>query len=328
VILRFHGFCISVVGDWPEVIEDLRGDFAWFEAGAADTRDVTVTIERRPPDYDVVGDVAASFITPRNVVYQWEGRTLIDYYGRALSIYDREQGELVVQGEAQDLVHEAVYQFVLSRAGIHLEEIGLTRMHALGLAGRQGGVAVLLPSGGGKSTLALSALTAGHVKLLSEDSPLIDRRGMLHPFPLRLGVNPSDAHRLPAGKTRTLKRMEFAPKTVLELDALADRIEPCPQPLRHLVLGQRTLGTQASLQPIGRRRLVGPLLRECVVGVGIYQGMEFVLQRGLRDVLGKLGPAKLRVECSAIGLARAQTWHLRLGRDREANWASLAGLLA
>ena len=60
-------------------------------------------------------------------------------------------------------------------------------------------------------------------------------------------------------------------------------------PLRHLVVGHRSLGSEARLEPAGRGTALGPLLREAVVGVGVYQGMEFILQRGMRDVVGKLG---------------------------------------
>lgn len=327
ISLSFYGLPVSVSGDWPQVLEDLRQDFAWFAADDARPPETVVRVERRAPEFEAAGDVTASFVTPRNVVYQRGDRSLIDYFGKALSVYDRREQRLVVQGEDHHLVHEAAYHFILSRVGAHLEAIGLPRLHALGLSGGDGAVAVLLPSGGGKSTLALSALSADGVKLLSEDSPLIDARGRLHPFPLRLGVNPGDANRLPRGPTRTLNRMEFAPKTLLELDAFADRIEPAPQPLRHLVIGQRTLGTRATLEPVARRRLIGPLLRECVVGVGLYQGMEFVLQRGLRDVAGSLGPASVRVRCSAAAVARAQAWSMRLGRDHEENWRTLSGLL-
>ena len=311
------------------MLEELSADFAWFAGGAGDgAADVTVVVERRPPDFDALGDLPAAFVTPRNVVYQHDGRAVIDYFGAAVSIFDRRAGHLRVQGLGDDLVHEAVYLFLLSRVGEHLERIGLPRLHALGLSGRYGGVAVMLPSGGGKSTLAVNALQADGVRLLSEDSPLIDRHGLMHPFPLRLGVNPGDADRLPPGLVRTLDRMEFHPKTLLDVTAFADRIESRPQPLRDVVLGQRTLGRRAALEPVGRVDLAGPLLRECVVGVGLYQGMEFVLQRGMRDVAGKLRPAAVRLACSAAVLARARTWRLTLGRDREANWAALAPLLA
>jgi hypothetical protein len=217
---------------------------------------------------------------------------------------------------------------VISRVGEHLDTRGLPRLHALGLAGAQGAVAVLLPSGGGKSTLALRALRHGDpVRLLSEDSPLMDRDGRLHPFPLRIGFNATDAVELPGAKLRTLERMEFHSKVAVEVESFADRIEPHPQPLRHLVIGRRTLGTDARLDPLPRRAAASTLFREAVVGVGLYQGMEFVLQRGMRDVLSQAGPAWTRASACAALVARARVWRLTLGRDHDRNWSELERLL-
>ncbi|MEK6278395.1 MAG: hypothetical protein AABM29_10330 [Actinomycetota bacterium] len=326
--LDFYGLCVRVGGEWADAVEELRLDFAWFarkpDGGAAE---VEVVLERRPPEFDGFGDAPAAFVTPRNVVYQQDGRTIVDYFGRAVSVLDRTGERLVVQGEDKHLVHEAAYHFILSRVGQHLEAQGLTRLHALGLAGAEGAVAVMLPSGGGKSTLALRALEEDGVGLLSEDSPLVDRRGRLHPFPLRIGINATDADKLPEGSVRRLERMEAHPKLALELDAIADRIEPSPQPLVHLVIGRRTLGRHAQLEPVRRTAAIGTLVREAVVGVGIYQGMEFVLQRGLRDIAGKLDIAWVRTACCAAALARARVWRLTLGRDHDRNWAELLPLL-
>lgn len=322
------GLRISLGGDWPEVVEAVRLDFEWFAVADGGPPDVEVLVERRAPDFERFGDVPAAFVTPRNVVYQDGHHTIVDYFGRAVSVLDRSSGRVVVQGEDEHLVHEAAYLFLLSRAGEHLDRLGLPRLHALGLAGAQGAVAVMLPSGGGKSTLALRALRADGVRLLSEDSPLLDRRGRLHPFPLRIGVNVTDAELLPEGQVRRIERMEFHPKLVLELSAFADRITPRPVPLRHIVVGRRSLGLEARLEPIPRRAVAGTLLREGVVGVGIYQGMEFVLQRGMRDAAGKVGTALTRSACCAAGLARASTWRLTLGRDHDRNWAALAPLLS
>jgi len=55
--------------------------------------------------------------------------------------------------------------------------------------------------------------------------------------------------------------------------------------------------------------------------------MEFVLQRGLRDVLGNLGTARTRARSCAAGLATARVWRLTLGRDHERNWAAIRALL-
>jgi hypothetical protein len=329
-VTRFdvHGLRISVDGDWPEVIENLRLDYTWF-ARPEDTAtaDVTVRIERRPPDLDRFGEIPASFVTPRNVVYERDGLTIVDYFGKAVSVLHRATGHLHVQGENEHLVHEAAYHYLLSRIGEHLESRGLTRLHALALVGRQGSVAVMLPSGGGKSTLALRALREEGVRLLSEDSPLLDRRGRLHPFPLRIGINATDADRLPAGSVRRLERMELHPKLALDLDVFADRIEPTSGPLRHLVIGRRALGREARLERVRRPAAIGALLREAVVGVGIYQGMEFILQKGMRDVFGKLDIALTRAECCAAGLARARVWRATFGADHERNWHALSTLL-
>jgi hypothetical protein len=326
--LAIHGLRIGVSGAWPEVVENLRLDFAWFssaEDGAP--AQVTVEVERRPPDLDRFGEVPASFVTPRNVVYDHGGLTIIDYFGKAVSVLDRATEHLQVQGEDEHLVHEAAYHFLLSRVGEHLESRGFTRLHALALVGSQGPVAVMLPSGGGKSTLALRALQEDGVRLLSEDSPLLDRRGRVHPFPLRIGINATDADRLPADSVRRLERMEFHPKLALDLEAFADRIEPSSAPLRHLVIGQRALGREARLERVRRPAAVGALLREAVVGVGIYQGMEFILQKGMRDVLGKLDIALNRAECCTAGLARARVWRASFGADHERNWRTLSTLL-
>jgi hypothetical protein len=322
-----HGLSLSVSGDWPEVVEDLARDFAWYAGPPPGSGgEVEVRLLRRAPGFGRFGDLAAAFVTPRNVVYQQGPRTIIDYFGRALAVRDAE-GRLTVEGEDAHLVHEAAYLFLLSAIGAHLDRIGLPRLHALGLSTARGSLALMLPSGGGKSTLALRALEDPRVKLLSEDSPLVDARGRLHPFPLRLGINATDAESLPSEHVRRIERMEFHPKLVLDLEAFSDRIDGEPRPLRHLVVGRRSLGVDAHLERVPRRAAIGTLLREAVVGVGIYQGMEFVLQRGMRDTLGMSGIAATRARNCAVALRRACVWRLTLGRDRERNWEALSPLL-
>ena len=327
--LEVYGLAICVEGDWHEVVEAIRLDFAWFEAQATPVRtDLEVRVTRSEPQFEDYAGATRAFVTPRNVVYQYGGRTVIDYFGRALAIFDRAAQRVEVQGLDAHLVHEAAYLFLLSRIGEHVDGRGLARLHAVGLSGAQGAVAVLLPSGGGKSTITLQALRADGVKILSDDSPLLDRQGRLHPFPLRIGVNPWDADDLPTEHVRRIERMEFHPKLALELSAFTDRIERTPQPLRHLVLGGRSLGRDASLVRLPRRAAVGPLLRESVVGVGLFQGLEFVLQKGLRELPGKAGVARSRAACCAAALRRADVWGATLGRDPARNWAVLEPLLA
>ena len=99
-----------------------------------------------------------------------------------------------------------------------------------------------MPSGGGKSTSGAAGARRRPRRILSEDSPLLDRSGRVHPFPMRIGVNPTDASLVPEGlAVRRQERIEFHPKLALDVEAWADRVEPRPQPLRNLVIGRRTL---------------------------------------------------------------------------------------
>ena len=175
----------------------------------------------------------------------------------------------------------------------------------------------------GKEHACVARARRGERQALAEDTPLIDHHGTIHPFPLRIGINATDADRLPRGGVRRIERMEFHPKLALDLDSFRHRIDPVPRPLAHIVIGRRSLGRSATLEPMPRRAAVGPLLGEAVVGVGVYQGMEFVLQRGMRDAIGKTGTAAMRARCCAAGLRRARVWRLTLGRDHERNWDAL-----
>jgi len=328
-----YGLRLEVEGDWPAVIQDLAQDFAWFRRpdpadGPAQGAHVVVTVARRPADPERFGRIPQSFITTRNVVYQSGSETIIDYSGAVIAVYDRARDRFHVEGEDQDLVHEATYLFLLSRIGRHIDASGRMRIHALGLSGRQGAVLVLLPSGGGKTTLALRARSAPGVRLLSEDTPILDRRGNVHPFPLRMGVNERDRHLLPEDGVRRIERLEYGPKLLVSIDALGDCIESQPQPLRHLVIGRRWLAGGGALTPVSRRSLIGPLVRDGVIGLGVAQMIEYVLREGARDFLRQGGVAASRAACCTRAITGASTWRLELARDLDQNWEALTTLLS
>ena len=123
VALDVYGLRISVEGDWPEVIESARLDFEWFEA-SREPAALVVRVERRPPDFARFGDLEATFVTPRNVVYQAPDRTVVDYFGRALAVLTPDRTSAWVQGEDLGLVHEVVYHLLLSAVGRQLDAVG------------------------------------------------------------------------------------------------------------------------------------------------------------------------------------------------------------
>ena len=310
--LDVHGLTFAIGGDWPEIIDDLRLDMAWFGRDTVtEPPAITVELEAGAPQFDRFGEVTAELVTSHNVVYNVGRQRVVDYFGRAATVI--EGGRAVIRGDERNLVYQAAYDFIVSRIGEHLDALQLTRVHSLGVVGRQGAVAVLLPSGGGKSTLALRSLLDERVRLLSDETPLLDRHGRLHPFPMRIAINSTDQSPVPEWPVRLIERAHYHPKLAIDVPVFAHRVERDPQPLRHLVIGRRSLGVEARLDRIPRRSGLPPLLRDGVIGLGVLQGAEFLLQRGARDVVDKAGIAARRTRCCLAALAHARYGDSPLG---------------
>jgi len=324
-----YGLRLAIDGTWDAVVEALRRDFAWFEVEDPGTgpADVTVRVDYGEPDLARFGDVPASFVTERNVVYHVGADTVIDYIGLALSVIG-EDGKAHVTGTDEAVARRAGFDFALAQISKHLDEQSMPRLHGLGLVGAAGAVVIVLPSGGGKTTLALRALHENGVGFLSEGSPIIDSRGRLHPLPFPLWVRDRapEAADLPLEHVRRVGG-ELSDPRILELEAFEDKIARGPHPLAHIVLGRRSLGEHAELRPLPRRAAVPSLVRDTVVGFGFFQGAEFLLRHGLRDLRHRVGPMSTRARACTAGLRHAHVWQLTVGRDREANWRALERLL-
>jgi hypothetical protein len=224
------------------------------------------------------------------------------------------------------LLHEIAYLFILSTVGDHLDKQALHRLHALGVSYQGRAILLLLPSGGGKSTMALELMKQPGFSLLSEDTPLIDRHGRVHPFPLRLGIRPERQTDIPPQYLRTMRRMEFDPKTLIDIDYFADRLGDAADAGMVLV-GQRNLGDVSRIVPMAYPDALLALIRYMVVGLGVYQGLEFLLERGLWEMVGKAGVVASRLYNSQRLLSRAKAYRFVLGRDTRLNFHTLVNFV-
>jgi hypothetical protein len=317
----FYGLTVEVSCAAPELVEEVRRDFAYFQV-PTDGAQVQVEMRLSAPPYSELPAIPASFLTPRNICFHNGRLSYIDYFGRGLVVFDRQIRQCIVYGTDRELLREIVYLFLLSTVGQHLDQRRLHRVHALGVSYRGRGILLLLPSGGGKSTMALQLLKHPGVSLLGEDTPLIDHHGRILPFPLRPGVRHGQQTGIPPQFLRTVQRMEFDPKTLIDIEFFRDRIGQAVEPGAILV-GERNLGDVSEITPLARRRALRALLKYAVVGLGVYQGMEFLLERGLGEMLGKGGVVASRLYNSLRLLSRAPSYRFVLGRDTTRNFETL-----
>lgn len=232
-------------------------------------------------------------------------------YPGAAAVYDfaRERG--TVWSADRDLLRELGYLFAHSRLGWALDRAGLHRVHALGVEreGRAG--LVVLPSGGGKTALALELARRPGWRLLGDDHPLLDaRRGEVRAFHGRPGLRGAPPAWASAADLAVFRRRRHGAKTLLRLSALDGRLAERGR-LCWIAFGE---GGPAALAPLGAAAAAARLALPLVVGVGLPQVFE-LLWPGLRaSAWGELAAVAARRARAAARASRlARGWRLGLG---------------
>ena len=271
-----------------------------------------------------LGVAAASFVTPRNVVYQ-AASARSSTTSAAPSRSSTGDGRLSIRAR-RPLVHEAAYHFLLSRIGEHLDASASCACTRSGWPGPGRG-RVMLPSGGGKSTLALRALEAEGVRAAVRGQPAARSPRPAPPFPLRIGINATDAARLPPENVRRIERMEFHPKLALDLDAFADRIDRAA-PLLPTSSSAAARSAAATLEPLPRRP---PSARCCARRSSAWastRGWSSCSSAGCATCSASSARRRCAHEVLPVAGLRGErrVWRLTIGRDHERNWEALAPL--
>ena len=329
----FHGVRVRVGCADAETAGRVAEDFAYFAIEGPDSihagdLDLEIDAYRRAPDYADLPPLKASMYSPRNICYTKGPVTFIDYFGDALSIYNRAEESLRIYSDRLCLLHEIVFLTMLSRVCERLERNRMHRVHALAIERRGQCAMFAMPSGGGKTTLGMRFLKgSAPYKLVSEDSPLITRWGRVLPFPLRFGVAAAEPPDVAPEHVTRLERMEFEPKYLISLRAFEGSIATGTFAPRMLFVGDRTLGMTCEIREVGFAAGFRALVRHMIVGVGLYQGVEFLLRTSPVDLVNKSGLLCSRVLAALALLRQARVFALELGRDPQRNASTIISFL-
>lgn len=325
---EFFGVRVCVQTDEPFLRDALVFDFGAFRASAHETAPfLQITVEIVGYTRAMIPPLVESMRSTEFVCYDDGDCRYVDYFGRALVIFDYARETARVLSQDPVFVYEKLYLLILSRVGEAMDRRGLHRLHGLGIAvdGRAG--LFLMPSGGGKSTLALQLLQEPRVKLLSEDTPIVDHQGMMHAFPLRLGLSreqlPADA---PAHFIREFPRQRYGVKYLLHLDYFRERLESTPQSIAFVFIGKWLNARTPRLQKAGRWEVFLTLVRDGVIGLGLPQVVEFFLTGAHKDLRRKGGIVLKRLQAVVRIAWKAKAYRLLMSDDHQANAKAMLGV--
>jgi hypothetical protein len=141
-------------------------------------------------------------------------------------------------------------------------------------------------------------------------------------YPLRLGLLPGSERDIPADHRRLINRMEFGPKHLVNYSYFKHRVQPSAPP-GVVFLGSRTLEPGCRVEPARGAEALKACIANCVVGVGLFQGLEFILQASGWELLRKTGVGVSRLRnCTAL-IRRSRVCRIHLGPDAAENARTL-----
>lgn len=329
-----HSISVEILGPGAErLAKDFdyftdRGDSLLAEEDAPFS--VTLEILATEPRAEDLPEKEAKQIFPECVLYQENSSLIFDYFGKAhLQLNRHEHSSYgILKCNDSSLVEEIGFLFLQTEISRLLERQGLHRIQALGIGLPSGKAAlILLPKGGGKSTLAVELLKHEGFTLLSDESPLLDRLGNVHPFPLRLSFRLDT--KIPEAWMKAasvLEQKKKQPKLLVPASILAPhhlpRLGESFKP-GFLILGVLH-GTkrEPKLQPLSRMKSAFPLLRDLVVGIGLPKISESFAN--LKTLPGLAPKTLSRFSAATAYAARSKTFQFDLSRDPTKNAEALA----
>lgn len=322
-----HSIAVKISG---EGVEGLARDFEFYKksSGPIAKERFTVSLDclARPPSLSDLPDLPSERVFSDCVLFREGGLYYYEYPGAVLRV--KREGRSSVATLISDdkaLCRELAYLYLQTEVGRFLDAQGLHRVHALGVGLPSGkGALILLPSGGGKSTMAMELVRRGGCILLSDDSPLVDRRGNVHPFPMRLSFRPEAE--VPSSwreRAEVFERRRHGAKTLVPVSVLPPASIPSPNAVFEpgfLVVGQRHgRRSTPTLERFPSYRGALLLGRDLVVGLGLAQVLEHVLSDGWGS-LSRMAPiAASRFRAAASFSARASSYRLNMSRDPRAD---------
>lgn len=320
---EFYGQRAQVNSEIPELLELLKKDFSVFSKIEIEGQpDFSLQVFYTEPPQELVPNIVCSMQTLNSICYDVHNVRYCDYYGELLVILDKKTNSAKMYSKNLSKIHEVSYLLILSRIGKLMDLKGLHKLHAFSVAYKDLALVCMMPMKGGKSTLLMEFLKDPRFKIISDDIPLVDWKGNVLPFPIKIGLSDKSVELEvlnPAENYYEMDRGLYGKKRLLSLKGLPGRVAEIDRPYEKVLLieafrfnSRTSILKDSSLLSTGKG-----LLKHGIIGFGLPMVIEYFWENGWRDFLVKTKIFLLR--CLGFGslLFKAKRMKLFLGKNPE-----------
>ena len=117
--------------------------------------------------------------------------------------------------------------------------------------------------------------------------------------------------------------MEFDSKVTIDIGCFSERIAPEAVPPAAILLGTRTTGIRPGIKPVPRRAAFRHAWSNSIIGIGLYQGMEFIMQKSFGEMILDSRIIFSRAYNNMNLIRKAKVYEFLIGRGRAGNYEVL-----
>lgn len=319
MFIDIHGLVIQIHSQSEDLLPQLLRPFKYFIEDSGLPAAEVFIVPTEPP-YDSFPQLKASFSTPRNIVFRGDGIKIIDYFGKGVVVEENRGRKFTIYGIDSNFLQEALYLLVISLFGRYCDKNGILRIHALSFSSGDDAIILTAGTGGGKSTMAFALLESDNIKLMSDDEALVDSRGRALPFPLGVGTSDEDKIKsVPRRYVYEIDRMEFGKKYFVDMEYWDEKLEKRELDNKIYFVAERLINGDPYIEKISKLRAFHSLISSAVIGLGLYQGIEFVFSNKSQDIMS-LTPTFIKRMISAVKFSSStESYKIYLSRDTAKN---------
>lgn len=322
IVITAFGVSAIVDSDWSEMLDILAKDFWSFLSDETSFKPQNLfrLKIKKSGERPVIPEVVASMQTKNAISYDDGSKRYCDYYGQAYSEINFETNEAILCGEDFNRVHEIAYLLILSRIGKALDLAGLHKLHAFAISFKGIAFVCMMPSQGGKSTLLMELLKDERIKMISDDIPLVDSLGRIHPFPLKIGLNdgPQGLEVInPSENVYHMRRAHYGDKVLVSTKGLPGKVESFNNIYHEIVLAE-AFRYNSGLSILKKSTILTTLkglFKHGVIGLGSPIILEYFWQNTWKDFAIKTWIFFRRLSAFTVFSLRADRVKIHLGRN-------------